>query len=120
MKVYGKILESFEDGILGNVEYLAPSKNRYRQLSIGNQPGLKSKDRSFTVSQDVWLEFGKSDEGTDAAQTFVPYFDSYSATFDPPAPISMVNLIHVTNNGDHAGFIRPWVKSLDYKKFIGK
>lgn len=76
------------------------------------------QNRNFTVSRDVIVRFQKSDERTDAGQSFVPFFDPIEATFDPPAPLSMIELIHYTNDAKYSGFIRPLIKSLDYRKFL--
>lgn len=70
------------------------------------------------VSKNVKFAFVKSDEETDAGQSFLPYFDPSDVTFDQPAPLSMIEFAHYTNNEDYAGYIRPIIKSLDYRKFI--
>lgn len=60
----------------------------------------------------------KSNGEQDAGQSFIPYFDATEVGFNSAAPISSIALIHYTNDAKYAGFIRPSIRSLNYKKFI--
>lgn len=119
-QVYGKTLLSFENGTLGSDWfYHRQLPTPYKRLGIGKKVGIKPQNSNFVVSKNVWIVFRKSDEETDAGQSFVPYFDPTEATFDPPAPLSTIELVHYTNDPNYAGYVRPMIKSIDYRKFIG-
>jgi len=80
-------------------------------------PGLSS-GRKFTIGRNRRVEFGISNEDEDAGQSFVPYFDGNEVTFDIKSPLSGITLIHYTNDVNYAGFIRPVIRSLDYRKLF--
>jgi hypothetical protein len=121
LKVFVRTIENFKDGKLGIIEYDSNNNegSLHRKKVVGTKVGLKSNDNQFKVSKNVRILFVRSDEEADAGQSFLPYFDPSYVTFDQPAPLSMIELVHYTNNDDYAGYIRPVIKSLDYRKFIG-
>lgn len=119
MEVYGRELSLLE-GTLNGDEVSAGDGGDYQTLSTGNRVGIGSKENRQNVSRDVKIYFKKSDERSDAGQSYVPHFDPTEVTFNEPAPLSMIELVHYTDFSDYAGFIRPVVKSLDYRRFIRK
>jgi hypothetical protein len=46
----------------------------------------------------------------------VPYLDGTEATFEIASPLSNIKFIHFTNDDEHAGFIKPIIQSMDYRK----
>lgn len=90
------------------------------KINFGDLPTLSKYNENFRGKNEGCLQLKKSNEGADAGQSFLPYFDPVEVTFDKPAPISMIELIHYTNDERYAGFIRPFIKSIDYKNVINK
>ena len=50
----------------------------------------------------------------DAGQSMVPYFDSTDISFDVRAPLGGIGFFHHSSSSDYAGYIRPFIYSLNY------
>jgi hypothetical protein len=114
--IYGRKLVDFNRGILGSEENVN-SVGNYRYDASDLIPGLSSGKR-FTIGKNRRVSFGISNEDEDAGQSFVPYFDGNEVTFDIKSPLTGISLIHYTNDPKYAGFIRPVIRSLDYRKLF--
>jgi len=114
--IYGRKLY-FNRGILGE-EYIKQSHDAAKTFDMfGKIEGLSSST-NFTVRNITKIKFSTSSEGYDNGQSFVPYFDGNAVTMDIKAPLSGIGLIQYTNDWTFAGYIRPVLKSLDYRKYF--
>lgn len=118
MHVYGKQILDFAKGTLGSVQLLSNGTSNDMNVDFGNVPMLSKYSDKFEIKNEGCFQFKKSNEEADAGQSFLPYFDPVEANFDRPGPLSVIKLIHYTNDEKHAGFIRPFIKSIDYKKLM--
>lgn len=66
---------------------------------------------------DSFLEFVPSDEGTDAAQSTVPFIDIQQVIPNPPVPLVGVGIIH-KGSYTSAGFVEPKVYTLNVGKML--
>lgn len=95
----------------------------FRKLE-GTKVGLDGGNRRYIVkgsvkknSWDYMIQFIASDFDTDRGQTLVPFFDGNNIELDIPRPLSGIGFILYTNAG-HAGYIRPVLKTFNYKFLI--
>lgn len=84
---------------------------------FGGKTNVKEGKSRFMDKTNVNIKFKDSDLVTDAAQSFVPYFDDAEISFAPPAPISSIGFRYLTNDYSYAGFVKLTINSLDYKAF---
>lgn len=115
LQIHGKKFINFNEGTLGDVTTTTGQFPNEVLNFYNKSPGLDGS-KNFIISNRKMLTFGISDEMFDAGQSTLPYFDGSGVTFDIPAPIGGIKLFHYTNNGDKAGFIRPSLDSMDYRK----
>ena len=119
LQIYGQELTDFETGTMDSSVSTESASGWTAVKSIeGKIIGLRdgSVDFKRTISQTI--EFGVSDEQTDAGQSFVPYFDGTAIEFDKKGPLSGVGFMHYSNDDSYAGYIRPYIMSFKYKHVI--
>lgn len=118
--IYGKKIESFSLGIIGAEETAARLETPDSSYESDEKiPGL-AKTGKFFITKQKYVKFGISNEEVDAGQSFVPYFDGTEIVMDVRSPLSGLGFLHYLNNDSYAGFIRPYLKSLNYEDFIMK
>jgi hypothetical protein len=93
-------------------------KNRNRVSFEPFDPVLKWPGSKKT-SRNVSINFKNNETYVEAGAYLLPYFDGSEVTFDLPAPLSTIELAHIAIGQNHAGYILPIIKSLNYKTFIG-
>lgn len=81
-------------------------------------PGVENSSDKFAVTKNKKVLFGLSNEEVDAGQSFVPYFDGADITLDVKSPLTGIGFLHYTKNESYAGYIRPFLNTLDYSNFI--
>lgn len=122
LRIFGKNIESFTLGRIGDDEYYADTANTGSEKSLNFKiPGLDLKSsQNFITNKHQTIEFGLSNEEVDAGQSFVPYFDGSDTSLDVKSPIAGLGFLHYTNNEDFAGFVKPYTITLNYDDFIFK
>jgi len=109
---------NFNTGLLGDEKHIQTPDN-VRSINFENLvPGLNRNSNNFKHQNNSIVKFEVSDEDNDAGQSFVPYFDGNDISFKVKSPLSGITLMHYTNDEKYAGYIRPVIKSLDYRKFF--
>jgi hypothetical protein len=115
---FGKHFDFINGGTKGNeIEIGNYTRVSLKPLELGSSEGL-STSGDFTVSRNVLVNFKNKEAYEHPGEYLLPYFDGSEISFDPPAPLSTIELVHYTNDKKHAGYIRPVIKSLDYKAYI--
>jgi hypothetical protein len=118
LHLFGRELLDFNLGILGKqIDETGRLPSSYVNMN-NTIPGLRFSNNNFKITNNAIIEFGVSNEEMDVGQSFVPYFDGSDITFDVKAPLSGIGLIYYTNDYNYAGYIRPVVNCLDYRKYI--
>lgn len=117
-RIFGKNIESFSLGKMGEeMSKDAVDADKFKSCH-GLIPKLKESNNIYTVLKNVIVQFGISNEKEDAGQSFVPYFDGSNVTMSVQAPLSGLGFLHFTNDLKYAGYIKPYIKSLNYRKFV--
>jgi hypothetical protein len=80
------------------------------------KPG--SSGSQYNVSKFQTIRFGLSDQESDASQNFVPYFDGSVVTTETLTPIAGIGLMHFTGDREYAGYIKPYLVTLNYEAHI--
>jgi len=131
LTVVGKQLVNKDTGALEShtSKSLSPTPSNWKEgifIPIapdldGRKYGINQNDRKFTIERTTKGEpvstvnfVASEDEG---GQATVPYFDGSSVELDMPIPLSGIGFIHYRNSG-HSGFIRPILKTFNYKHLI--
>jgi hypothetical protein len=112
LQIFGRTISNFTEGTLSAEEETVTSTITNDNRKPGRVIGIKEDVTDFTVLNSGKLQFQQSDAITDAGQNFVPYFDANDVSFQSPAPISSIGLIHYTNDKLHSGYIKPTLKSV--------
>lgn len=115
--IYGRKIVDFNKGVMGNEDEIQSASSSGSLNAENLIPGLSS-GKKFSTRNNIKVIFGISNEDNDAGQSFVPYFDGTNITFDISAPLSGISLIHYTNDVNYAGYIRPVLRSLNYRKLF--
>ncbi|CAO1373741.1 unnamed protein product [Diamesa hyperborea] len=116
LKVFGKEHSNLE-GTLNDNEKEYISQNSDVHSIIDKIPKLKEDSKKFTKIIDKAIQFEVSNDDEDAGQSFVPYLDGSDIEFDVKAPLSGIGFMYYTNDDYYAGYIRPYLKSFNYKSF---
>ena len=106
LQMYGQQLTDFDTGTIDSSVSTETAMGWTAVKSMdGKIIGLRdgSVDFKRTISQTI--EFGVSDEETDAGQSF-------------EGPLSGVGFMHYSNDDSYAGYIRPYIMNFKYKNVI--
>lgn len=112
----GKEKDSKVPPILGLISVSGITAAIGHYAFMDKAPGLESNRRQYNILQNETIMFVMSSVGKDAGQSYVPYFDGNEVTFDIKSPVKRISFIHYTNHDDYAGYIKPIVYPLDYRK----
>lgn len=121
IRIFGRSIKSFSFGQLGektSFKEVKVPKNEVAESFKDKIPRMNSQSSLFTKLTLRTVEFGISNEKADAGQSYVPYFDGSSVTLDVKGPLKGLGFVHYTNNQNYSGYIKPFVKTLDYKDFV--
>lgn len=122
LKLYGRRLvkpelKSMESEV--NILMSDNFKNVIEKNLESKIPGIADHSGSFVIAKgNTFVKFGASSEAVDFGQTFVPFFDGVDEVFDVPSPLSGIGFLHYTNDDRYAGFIKPSVKSFDFRNVM--
>lgn len=109
---------NFNEGTLGK-QVIKTSSNKGTLFDANDKiPGIFSAKKQFKVQKNTRIRFGMSSEVMDAGQSFVPYFDGNDVSFDVKTPLSGLSFVHFTNDDNYAGYIKPVIVGLDYRKYF--
>lgn len=124
-RVFGKKFKNFVYGTLSERE-VTSNAVYYPDISFQNvnkqefkKPGLKGSSE-YTITKNQLINFGMSHEKSDAGQTFVPHFDGIDVTMDSKSPLSGIGLFHFTDNTRYAGYIKPYLFTLNQNDYVIK
>jgi len=131
LSVVGKRLVNIDTGTLESQSTgsLSPTPSNWKAGRFtpiasdldGRKYGINQADRTFIIDKSIagepvgMVNFVASDD--EDGQVTVPYFDGISVELDFPKPLSGIGFIHYRNAG-HMGFIRPILKTFNYKNLI--
>lgn len=91
-------------------------------LQMGErQPSIDLNFPIYNITSNTRVIMGMSHEGTDAGQTFLPFFDSQDIVLTVPAPLCGLELISYTSDGtptQFGGFIRPRLTTINYLDYL--
>lgn len=118
LKIYGKKIKNSEMDMLDNTEVfeMVNAKTTSSEKNLTQTfPGLHSASENFNLTygdhNNVYIKFAKtSNDGQ-----ILPFFDGVMATFAIKSPLSGIGLLHYTNDDQHAGYIRPFLRSFNYE-----
>lgn len=115
LRAFGKEIESFINANLGDIE-LTKDANVYKAFVSFKStiPGIDTNTENVTVTRNLVIEFGMSNEKVDAGQSFLPYFDGTNVTPKNRRWLSGLGLLHYTRNHTYAGYVKPYLKTLNY------
>lgn len=120
LKIYGHSISNFVLGTLGTTELshisnvTSNGQNIDQELKI---PGRSGWSRA-TVTKNKTLRFGLSNEEADAGQSFVPFFDGSDVSTENRIPLAGIGLLHFTDNRDYAGYVKPYLITLNLNAFM--
>jgi len=118
LSIIGRELLDFNKGTLGKEITKPTDKTDSFFNAYDKIPGLSTTNTLYTVRRNARVTFSLSNEKADAGQSFVPYFDGNEVSFNIKAPLSGLTFVHYTNDENHAGYIKPVISSLDYRKYF--
>jgi hypothetical protein len=117
LSIIGRELLDFKNSTLGseivkNTGSIDKFFNAYDKI-----PELSKTNTLYTVRMNARVSFSISNEKADAGQSFVPYFDGSEVSFNIKSPLSGLTFVHYTNDESYAGYVKPVISSLDYRKY---
>lgn len=97
-------------------------QNFQNPYTIKRFPNYDFLQRNFSITygrsndsfNGTFIKFGTSSKEFDIAQTFVPFIDAADIIFDVKSPLAGIGLLHYTNDEHYAGYIRPFLRSLNF------
>jgi hypothetical protein len=112
----GREVEDFLTGALGrSIFNLAQDFQTINDREF-RKPG--SAHTRYAVSKFQTIRFGLSEEDSDESQNFVPYFDGSEVTTETLTPLAGIGLMHFTGDNEYAGYIKPYLITLNYAAHI--
>lgn len=116
---FGSVIESFSLGKMMEQDNTDHAQKTDDHLSIhGRIPGLSPSSYIYRITTSSRIVFGTSNEREDAGQTFVPFLDSNEVTLNIKAPLAGIGLLHYSNRDDYAGYIKPYIRTLNYVDYL--
>ncbi|CAO1373543.1 unnamed protein product [Diamesa hyperborea] len=123
LRVFSKSFQNFVKGRISDKEeihYDNRIQNKKRLYFQDKIPLISKRPGTVSTKWNYDIFFGTSNQETDAGQTMLPFFDSTNITFDEKAPLGGIGFFHHTSSSDYAGYIRPFIYSLNYFRIIEK
>ncbi|CAO1331449.1 unnamed protein product [Diamesa serratosioi] len=119
LRTYSKKFTNFTIGTVSDKEEIQVDNDVYKIFKLQDRiPNMLKTKGKIDTKYNKTIMFGPSNQEADAGQSMVPYFDATDITFDLKAPLGGIGLFHHTSDSAYAGYVRPFVSSLNYSDII--